>query len=168
MSIDVSSVCLDYDGSVVLKDISLEVKSGEILALVGPNGAGKSSLLNIMSGNNKPNAGTVKYNGVPLDKITISERATLRSVMGQNAPIVYDYTVSDVIEMGWIQSNLIRSSESKFYDEMRDVTTECKLARFYGGSLTLYQVESKGEFILQGVYFSFVTSTTPIAKNICF
>ena len=78
MSIDVSSVCLDYDGSVVLKDISLEVKSGEILALVGPNGAGKSSLLNIMSGNNKPNAGTVKYNGVPLDKITISERATLR------------------------------------------------------------------------------------------
>ena len=127
MSIDVSSVCLDYDGSVVLKDISLEVKSGEILALVGPNGAGKSSLLNIMSGNNKPNAGTVKYNGVPLDKITISERATLRSVMGQNAPIVYDYTVSDVIEMGWIQSNLFRSSETKFYDEMKDVTTECKL-----------------------------------------
>ena len=60
MSIDVSSICLDYDGSAVLKDISLEVKSGEILALVGPNGAGKSSLLNIMSGNNKPNAGTVK------------------------------------------------------------------------------------------------------------
>ena len=104
MSIDVSSICLDYDGSVVLKDISLEVKSGEILALVGPNGAGKSSLLNIMSGNNKPNAGTVKYNG---GAKTISERATLRSLMGQNAPIVYDYTVSDVIEMGWIQSNFL-------------------------------------------------------------
>ena len=127
MSIDVSSICLDYDGSVVLKDISLKVKSGEILALVGPNGAGKSSLLNIMSGNKKPNAGTIKYNGTPLNSITISERATLRSVMGQNAPIVYDYTVSDVIEMGWIQSNLFKSSEPKFYDEMRDVTIECKL-----------------------------------------
>ena len=87
--------------------------------------------------------------------------------MGQNAPIVYDYTVSDVIEMGWIQSNLLNRGTT-FYDEMRDVTKECKLASFYSGGLTLYQVESKGEFILQGVYFSFVTNITPIAKNICF
>ncbi|MDA9719534.1 ATP-binding cassette domain-containing protein [Betaproteobacteria bacterium] len=127
MSIDVSSICLDYDGSVVLKDVSFTVEPGEILALVGPNGAGKSSLLNIMSGNKKPNAGTVKYDGTLLNKISISERATLRSVMGQYAPIVYDYSVSDVIEMGWIQSNLFKSSETKFYDEMIGVTTECKL-----------------------------------------
>ena len=47
--------------------------------------------------------------------------------MGQNVPIVYDYTVSDIIEMGWIQNTLFKSSETKFNNEMRDVTTECKL-----------------------------------------
>ncbi len=127
MSITISSVCLEYDDSVILKDISLKITPGEILALVGPNGAGKSSLLNIMSGNQKPISGLVKYNGTPLEEISISERSTLRSVMGQNAPIVYDYTVSDVIEMGWIQNNLSKSNDDELVDEMKTVTSECKL-----------------------------------------
>ena len=89
MSVDVSSIFLSYGESVILKDISLQVVPGEIFALVGPNGAGKSSLLDIMSGNRKPNAGEVKYNGTSLSEISILERSTLRSVMGQNAPVVY-------------------------------------------------------------------------------
>jgi lipopolysaccharide transport system ATP-binding protein len=52
-----------YDGSEVLKDISLKVKKGESLAIIGKNGAGKSTLLKIISGVIKPTSGEVIVNG---------------------------------------------------------------------------------------------------------
>ena len=130
MSVDVSSICLSYGESVILKDISLQVLPGEILALVGPNGAGKSSLLDIMSGNKKPNAGEVKYNGTPLSEISILERSTLRSVMGQNAPVVYDYTVLDILEMGWVDRNISKSNDGVLDEVINIVSEECKLKTF--------------------------------------
>ena len=48
--IDVQSVGLVLDGRAIIKNVSLQVFPGEVLALVGPNGAGKSSLLSIMAG----------------------------------------------------------------------------------------------------------------------
>ncbi len=48
-------------GIQVLWDVSLEVKGGEIVALVGPNGAGKSTLLQVLSGLIKPTAGQVIF-----------------------------------------------------------------------------------------------------------
>ncbi len=47
----------------ILHGVTLEVKSGEILSIVGPSGAGKSTLLHILGTLEKPNAGTVLYNG---------------------------------------------------------------------------------------------------------
>jgi len=47
----------------VLKDVSLEVKSGEIVALMGPNGMGKSTLLGVISGMLNPVRGHVEING---------------------------------------------------------------------------------------------------------
>ncbi|MBU3916953.1 ATP-binding cassette domain-containing protein, partial [bacterium] len=45
----------------VLHDIKLEVKPGEIVALLGSNGAGKTSLLNAISGVLKPDKGTLRF-----------------------------------------------------------------------------------------------------------
>ena len=44
-----------------LKDINLEIAKGEFLALCGPSGSGKSTLLNVLSGIDKPTAGTVMF-----------------------------------------------------------------------------------------------------------
>src|ERR1700722_11393257 len=57
---------VDYylpDGRMLLSDASFRVGQGERLALVGPNGAGKSTLLKIISGELKPDAGTVTTSG---------------------------------------------------------------------------------------------------------
>ena len=54
----------EYDGTVALSDISLQVKKGEILTIIGPNGAGKTSLLRIMALIDKPASGSVYYDGV--------------------------------------------------------------------------------------------------------
>lgn len=47
-----------------LKDISFEVKKGEVIGLIGSNGAGKSTMLKVVSGVMKPTTGTVEINGV--------------------------------------------------------------------------------------------------------
>jgi len=49
----------------VLQDVSLEVREGEILALIGPSGCGKSTLLNILGGLLQPQSGTVLVEGAP-------------------------------------------------------------------------------------------------------
>lgn len=56
-----------YSGNVVLKDISLTIRKGEVHALMGENGAGKSTLVKILTGVVKANTGTATYDGKPLN-----------------------------------------------------------------------------------------------------
>jgi NitT/TauT family transport system ATP-binding protein len=60
MSLVTSDVSKSYDGLKVLSHLSLTVGSGELVSLVGPSGCGKSTLLNILSGLDKPDAGTIE------------------------------------------------------------------------------------------------------------
>lgn len=61
-------VSKSYDGgrTHAVRDLSLEVKSGEIFGLLGPNGAGKSTLLNMVVGVLAPDEGTIEVDGVDL------------------------------------------------------------------------------------------------------
>lgn len=58
-----------------LRDVSLDVISGEILALVGESGSGKSTLARIMLGLEQPNSGEVWLNGQPISSLTAVQRA---------------------------------------------------------------------------------------------
>jgi len=59
-----------YYGRVhALKDVSLEVKDGELVTLIGSNGAGKSTLLMTISGIKKPTSGAVEWEGIRIDKL---------------------------------------------------------------------------------------------------
>jgi NitT/TauT family transport system ATP-binding protein len=51
----------------VLRDVSVEVREGEVVALLGPSGCGKSTILRILAGLIQPSSGTVRARGVPLD-----------------------------------------------------------------------------------------------------
>ena len=61
--LSVESVSLSFGAVQALIDVSIEVYSGEILAIIGPNGAGKTSLLNVINGVYRPQQGRLVFMG---------------------------------------------------------------------------------------------------------
>ncbi|WP_146346400.1 ABC transporter ATP-binding protein [Falsiphaeobacter marinintestinus] len=60
---EMKNITLRFGGVVAIKDISFDIREGEIRAIIGPNGAGKSSMLNVISGFYIPSEGEVFYKG---------------------------------------------------------------------------------------------------------
>jgi branched-chain amino acid transport system ATP-binding protein len=62
---EMKNITLRFGGVVAIKDISFDIREGEIRAIIGPNGAGKSSMLNVISGFYVPQEGEVWFHGKP-------------------------------------------------------------------------------------------------------
>ena len=71
MKLRVENVTVKIESKEILKDVTLEVESGEIVALLGPNGSGKSTLLRTIFGILKPVKGVVFFDGKRIDKIEV-------------------------------------------------------------------------------------------------
>lgn len=67
------------DHVTVLRGVSLDVRPGEFVAIVGPSGNGKSTLLNMITGIDRPTAGEVLVNGRPIHKLSENQLAAWRS-----------------------------------------------------------------------------------------
>lgn len=123
MSIKISSISYQINNKNILKDISLEVELGEILCILGPNGAGKSTLLKLLSGDFKPSSGEIYFDDKNLNEISIQERSFMRSVMAQSQAIVFDFSVKEIIEMGWLDKGLA-SYADKFQEALDEIAEE--------------------------------------------
>ncbi|MBK5516348.1 ABC transporter ATP-binding protein [Pseudomonas sp. TH10] len=66
-----------FGGLVANNDMSLEIRSGEILALIGPNGAGKSTMFNQLSGVDTPTSGDVLFMGRKINGLSSRQVARL-------------------------------------------------------------------------------------------
>ncbi len=55
-----------FGGLLAVKDIGFDIQAGEILGLIGPNGSGKSTVMKLIMGIERPNAGSVKLDGVEM------------------------------------------------------------------------------------------------------
>jgi branched-chain amino acid transport system ATP-binding protein len=61
--LDIRNVSLSFGGLKAVTDISFDIRQGEIRAIIGPNGAGKTSMLNVINGFYRPQAGTIVFRG---------------------------------------------------------------------------------------------------------
>ena len=68
--LELENIRKEYPGVVALKDVTLRLKKGEILALIGENGAGKSTLIKTCSGAVVPTSGKIKVNGKTFSRMT--------------------------------------------------------------------------------------------------
>jgi len=59
----VDNVSLSFGGVKAIRDVSFDIRNGEIRAIIGPNGAGKTSMLNVINGFYHPQEGTITYHG---------------------------------------------------------------------------------------------------------
>jgi iron complex transport system ATP-binding protein len=89
-----------YGAIAVLSGVSLELRAGELLAIVGPNGAGKSTLLRLLAGTMKPWSGTVELGGRALDGYERRALARQIATVAQENSVAFGFTVLEVVLMG--------------------------------------------------------------------
>ena len=90
-----------YGNIQALKDVSIEINEGEIVALIGANGAGKTTTLMSICGITPPRAGRIIFDGDPIEKVSpekIVERGIIQVPEGRR--IFPDLTVQENLEMG--------------------------------------------------------------------
>jgi iron complex transport system ATP-binding protein len=98
--IELRGVGVERGKRTILSEVSLEVKPGEVLALVGPNGAGKSTLLATLAGEILPARGEAMIVGRPSFSHRPKELAQLRSVLLQSNDVSFPFRVRQVVQMG--------------------------------------------------------------------
>jgi branched-chain amino acid transport system ATP-binding protein len=99
--LEVSGLSARYGPVAALRDVSLEVRAGELVALIGANGAGKSTLLRIIAGLLAPAAGRVALEG--RDVTGHAPEAILRAgiaLVPERRRVFADLTVLDNLELG--------------------------------------------------------------------
>ncbi len=74
MSIEINNISKQFGAFSALKDVSLNIPSGELAALLGPSGSGKTTLLRIISGLETPDSGTIHFNGEEATHQHVRER----------------------------------------------------------------------------------------------
>ena len=77
MLLDIQNIDVLYDDFQVIWDVSLNVKEGEMVALLGPNGSGKSTILNTTSNLITPKKGSIKFNGEEISNLPTFRRTEI-------------------------------------------------------------------------------------------
>jgi len=137
-----------FGGFVALESISLSVRQGERLGLIGPNGSGKSTLVNCICGTLRNEAGTVRFDGRPLDGLKAHQRTHLGLARSFQLPRPFvSLSLIDNIRIPLLYTVAARGTrraahevEGRCVDLLREVGLEAK-ARHLPRDLT--QVEMR-------------------------
>ena len=108
----IENLTVEVAGKTILKDFNLEIKSGEIHAIMGPNGTGKSTLTKVIMGdpNYKIVKGKIIYNGKIINKMPVNERAKLGIFLGMQMPLA----IEGVTNADFLRSALRTKEGDKF------------------------------------------------------
>ena len=105
-----------FGGTLAVQDVSLSVATGDRLGIIGPNGAGKTTLFESISGFVRPDAGTVRFDGVDVSSWAPERRSRAGLVRSfQNARLFPTMTVSETVALA-ASANPARPDPAGFLD----------------------------------------------------
>ena len=118
-----SSLKKRYKSRVVVKDVSIEVASGEVVGLLGPNGAGKTTCFYMMVGLVATDGGAIHIDSREITHLAMHKRARLGlSYLPQEASVFRKLTVSEniraVLELQDLTSDQITSRELALLEDL--------------------------------------------------
>jgi ABC-type branched-subunit amino acid transport system ATPase component len=115
--LEVRGLVKRFGGLVAVKDIGFDIRPGEILGLIGPNGSGKSTVMKLIMGIERPNAGSVKLDGQELAGMKTHRIA--RSGIGivfQHSRPLHRQTVLENIKLALLPDSLMRLAADRSVD----------------------------------------------------
>ena len=122
MKLQIQNVSLSIQGRLIVNDVSITVKPGDIVGLMGPNGAGKTTTFNLAVGNIKPDKGEVLMNGKNITNLPLPIRSRIGlGYLTQEASIFRDLTVKENLDLALQNSTYssaaIRSRREQLINE---------------------------------------------------
>jgi len=100
MSLISKKLSLQGENETRLRDISCEIRPGELSVIIGPNGSGKTSLVKVLAGELSPSQGQVSLDNINLTDWQSEALARRRAVMPQHATLDFPFRVRDVVALG--------------------------------------------------------------------
>ncbi|MDM0073572.1 sulfate ABC transporter ATP-binding protein [Variovorax sp. J2P1-59] len=120
MSIEIRNVSKQFGDFHALRDVSLDVSSGELVALLGPSGCGKTTLLRIIAGLETADAGSILFSGEDTTDVHVRERQV--GFVFQHYALFRHMTVFENVAFGLrVKPRSVRPSETQIKSKVHDL-----------------------------------------------
>ncbi|HEV2581331.1 MAG TPA: ABC transporter ATP-binding protein, partial [Ktedonobacteraceae bacterium] len=127
--LEIQGISFGYGRQALLYEVSLTVRSGEMVGLLGPNGSGKTTLLRLIGGILQPQQGAIKLDGRDVRSWGRREIARRVAVVPQELPVPFAFSVEQLVRLGRtpylnLLGNLTRQDLAIVQDAMRAADIE--------------------------------------------
>ncbi len=126
MGIEIRNVSKDFGTFHALRDVSLDIQAGELVALLGPSGCGKTTLLRIIAGLETPDTGNILFSGADTTDVHVRERNV--GFVFQHYALFRHMTVFDNVAFGLrMKPRATRPSDAKIKEKVHELLSLVQL-----------------------------------------
>ena len=98
--LEIKSIFFKIKDKVILDDISLHIKSGDMVSIIGPNGSGKTTMLKAISNEISITDGEINFINKNISDWDLNDFANKKAVLSQSNNLVFPFSVIDIVKMG--------------------------------------------------------------------
>jgi branched-chain amino acid transport system ATP-binding protein len=120
--LEIDGLTAGYDSAAVIRDISIDVAPGEVVALLGANGAGKTTTLRAVSGLVHPLTGAIRLEGQDLKRVSPSARARLGIAhVPESRGLFFGLTVAEHLRLGYRRERLDAEAAYRYFPALAEL-----------------------------------------------